>query len=288
MGFPSSGSILNRIFRREPVRFDKRSRECSVYMKVVRFCLCISGLWRGPENRKLNIIWSSVMLVLLTFGLLGTVHQLLLVPQDIDGGTEVLMNVTLIGHSIFTYLVLIRKRATIMRLMTLVESNFNNFSDTIGMKNTFKRNAEKFNVILVVTVCVIIFSVHLSFIGVSKALWIDVPLMNKTLLFPITVPLEMTTTVYYSVFVLELMVTFFEATVHITSITLYTGFINLLCAELRSLGWAFRHLTPIARYQTCSCKSPEEPEACIPRAHLELHANNLLSALVDHHRLLIG
>lgn len=257
-------------------------------MKIVRFWLCVSGLWRGPENRKLNIIWSSVILVLLTFGLLGTLHQLLFVPQDIAGGTEVLMNVTLIGHSIFTYLVLIRKKATIMRMMTLVESNFNNFTDTLGMKNTFKRNAEKFNAILVVTVCLIIFSVHLSFIYVSEALRIDVPLMNKTLLIPITVPLEMTTTVFYSVFVLELMLTFFEAAVHITSITLCTGFINLLCAELRSLGWAFRHLTPIARYQTCSCKTPEEPEACIPRAHLELHANNLLDTLVDHHRLLIG
>lgn len=288
MGFPGARSILNRIFKRKPVRFDDGSRECTGYMKIVRFWLCVSGLWRGPENRKLNIIWSSVILVLLTFGLLGTLHQLLFVPQDIAGGTEVLMNVTLIGHSIFTYIVLIRKKVTIMRIMTLVESNFNNFTDTLGMKNTFKRNAEKFNVILVVTVCVIIFSVHLSFIGVSKALWIDVPLMNKTLLIPITVPLEMTTTVYYSVFVLELMVTFFVAAVHITSITLCTGFINLLCAELRSLGWAFRHLTPIARYQTCSCKTPEEPEACIPQAHLELHANNLLDTLVDHHRLLIG
>lgn len=287
MGFPGARSILNRIFKRKPVRFDDGSRECSGYMKIVRFWLCVSGLWKGPENRKLNIIWSSVILVLLTFGLLGTLHQLLFVPQDIAGGTEVLMNVTLIGHSIFTYLVLIRKKATIMRMMTLVESNFNNFTDTLGIKNTFKRNAEKFNAILVVTVCLIIFSVHLSFIYVSEALRIDVPLMNKTLLIPITVPLEMTTTVYYSVFVLELMLTFFEAAVHITSITLCTGFINLLCAELRSLGWAFRHLTPIARYQTCSCKTPEEPEACIPRAHLELHANNLLDTLVDHHRLLI-
>lgn len=253
-------------------------------MKIVRFWLYVSGLWRGPENRNLNIIWSSVMLLVLTFGFLGTLHQLLFVPQDFAGGTEVLMNVSLIGHSIFTYLVLIRKRTTIMRMMALVENNFNNFTFTLGMKNTFKRNAEEFNVILVATVCVIIFSVHLSFIVVSKAFWIDVPLMNKTLLFPITVPLEMTTTVYYSVFILELLVTFFEAVVHITSITLCTGFINLLCAELRSLGWAFRHLSPIARYQICTFG----PEAYIPPAHLKLHAINLLKNLVDHHRLLIG
>lgn len=288
MKFPGAKFVLNKVFTIKQVKVAKKSEERSWYMSIVRFCLSWSGLWINSEVQELNTIWISVILVFLILGFLGSLHQLLLVPQDISGGTEVLMNVSLIGHSVFTYLVLIWKRPTIMRMLALVESNFNNFTDTLGMKNVDKRSAERFNVVIVVTVSIIIFSVHLSFVGVSNVFWIDVPLKNKTLLFPISVPLEMTEAAYYLVFVLELLVTFFEAVVHITSITVCTGFINLLCAELMILGRTFRLLPSIARHRACSCETPCQPDPWTPKAHLDLHANSLLNSFLDHHTLLIG
>lgn len=256
-------------------------------MMIVTFCLRVSGLWKSSGERTLNLPVILTVLLPMFVGMVGTVHQLLFVPQDLYARTEVLMNVTLIGHSISTFIVLIWKQKTIMRMLSLVECKFNGFCKVQKLTSEYWDNAEKKNAILVVSISVIIFSVHLSFIGVSKVFWVYSPAEEKSLLFPITVPLQMSNPVYYSVYCLELVVTLCEAVVHITSITLCTGFINLLCAEFAVLGLAYRSTMSLARQHALLCPGLELPPDCLPEEHLNYHADVLFRDYITHHTLLI-
>ncbi|XP_046666380.1 odorant receptor 10a-like [Homalodisca vitripennis] len=269
------------------VYLDIPSDRDSVYMRIAKFCLTISGLWKGPEDRTLNKPVVAGIVGFLCLGLLGTLHQLLFIPQDIYKGTEALMHITLLGYSLSTYIILIWKQKTILKMLTLVETNFNDFGKTYIKHNKHQIVAEKNNAVLVITISVIIFSVHSSFIGVSKVYRVHLPPENKSLLFPMTVPLELTNIAYYAVYVLQLMITVCEGYIHITGITLCAGFINILCAQFAALGRAFRLLAPLARHRALHCSAREVVLGWRSDDHVDHHAQDLLKSFVDHHNTLL-
>lgn len=256
-------------------------------MSIARFWLKVSGLWKSPSDRSRNVPVNCVILSMMLLGFSGTFYELFFVSENINSGMEVLMTVFLIGHSISTYVVLMWKQPTILKMLAIVESRFDDFSHIHLEHSEFQQEAENRNAVWSVMISVIIFSVHTSSVVVSKGVLVYLPLKDRSLLLPITMPFALTNFTYYLVFILELVCMVCEAITHISSITLCTGFINILCSEFTVLGKSFRGMSEIVRRDASSCRGTEVAPKHTPEAHLDHHAHTLLKTFVDHHLLLL-
>lgn len=252
---------------------DRSSR----YMKILTFWLTVSGLWKHKSNRTRNKPVNVIIFSMMFMGFTGTFYELFN-SKNINSSMEVLMTVFLIGHSISTYLVLIWKQPYILKLLSIVECRFDSFSLVHLEHSRIQDSAETSNAIWSVMISVIIFSVHTSSVVVSKGLLFHLPLEERALLLPITIPFRLTEWTFYLIYILELVCMVCEAITHITSITLCTGFINILCAEFSVLGQSFRLLPDILRRKVGLAHRPEVED---------LHANDILNSFVDHHIMLL-
>lgn len=259
----------------------------SRYLKIVRFWLTVSGLWKNSSDRSRNIPVNCVILSTMLVGFFGTAYELFFVSENINAGMEILMTVCLIGHSISTYTVLMWRQPTILKMLAIVESRFDEFSQIQLEHSKLQYRAEKTSAVWSVMISVIIFSVHTSSVVYSKGLLVYLPLANRTLLLPITVPFQLSESTYYLIFTLELLCMVCEAITHISSITLCTGFINILCSEFSVLGKSFSRMSEIVRRDASLCQGTKEVPKHHPEAHLDHHAALLLNIFVDHHLLLL-
>lgn len=259
----------------------------SRYIKIVKFGLKMNGCWKGPADKSLNIPLLVLIQFFLFSALIGTSHQLLFAPHDLKKVTELMMHTFLIIHTIITHFTLAMKQKTILKILSLVENRFENFSETYFKENKLQEREEKNNSRYIILIAVIISSVHLSFIITSKVYMVSLPPEQKSLLYPVTVPFEMSDTVYYIVYSLQLITTFFEGMTHITSIAICTGFMNILCAEYTVLGKAFRHMGQLGRQRALQCSGTEVVPGWSPARHLDHHTQALLRSFVKHHILMI-
>ncbi|XP_054260367.1 putative odorant receptor 19b [Macrosteles quadrilineatus] len=207
---------------------------------------------------------------------------------DLNKATELMLHILFIAHTIITHFTLAWKQQTILKMLALVENRFDHFSENIFHQNKIAEDEEKNNSRYLTAITVIISSVHLSFIITSKVYMINLPPEQKSLLYPVTVPFEMSNTVYYIVYLLQLITTFFEGTTHITSIAICTGFMNILCAEYTVLGKSFRHMGKLGRQRALQCPGTEVALGWTPARHHDYHTQALLRSFVDHHILMIN
>lgn len=226
------------------------SNSPSFYFKVIHCCFKITGLWINSSNRKLNIKIVISYLIMLSISFLAVTHKFYLTANDLSVGTEVLLHVSLLFHTLVTYLILLWNQKIIMRMYSMVESNFNHFYKLFNKTNKYQLIEEKGSAIVTITVASVISTAHISYMYVTRFYVINLDYTEKELIYPISLPFDLDNSTYYIVIVIEFATTLLDFAVHITSICICTGFINILCAELYLLAETFAEITSVDESDT--------------------------------------
>ncbi|XP_075237047.1 uncharacterized protein LOC142333610 [Lycorma delicatula] len=211
-----------------------------LYIKIVKMTMRINGLWISENNRNLNLIQVIPYCAIMTIGILAITASIYDTRKDFTTSTETLLYEILLIHSFNAYLILIYNLKTINRMMTAIETRFNNFEKRALNKETrIKKSSEDGSINLTKFVTTVVCSVHVSHTLASK---FYIPSSEtKTLFFSIILPYDLHE-YYYVAFGLESAIYVIEAIVNLSSITVSVGFLNILCGEFDILGKSLENI----------------------------------------------
>lgn len=254
------------------------------HIKLMHFYLKLTGFWTSSTNRKINhkrVLFCSTILFA---SFVGQFLKFSTTLNDLMTSTEGLLYASLTGHALYFYLIVLTKQPKINKMLFLVEANFNNFDGDLNRKTQFRLKGQKNTALAIMLVTVNVIICIGSYLYISRFYLLNLNHTEKQLLYPISLPIQLTNSTYYLIILFQFVTFSVESAIQLTSIAMFSLCINMMCAELDILGTAFENMNEIVKIKVKEC------DACPTYSimeHIDYHARDLLRQYSKHYILLI-